>query len=213
MWWGRLLSRRLQFMLDLFVLFLAFVISYWLRFDLAIPQSWWHNILSQLPYVVLVQFIALNLAGGRSFLWRYTSITHLKSFLYAASFSFAILVLIRVGLPEQFFQWQVPLSVSILDTMLAFGGALGLRVLRRTLYERYEKRKRLKGNFGNAEIKRPVLLIGAGQAGVLAAKEIGGRGDSDLEIMGFVDDDPGKQKRFVVQAIKVLGTTQRCGMI
>jgi len=50
-------------------------------------------------------------------------------------------------------------------------------------------------------------LIGAGQAGVLAAKEIEGRGDMELEIKGFIDDDKMKISRGVVQGLKVLGTT------
>lgn len=206
-WWSNLLHRRIQFLADLLVLTLAFAIAYWLRFDLAFPSDWVHNILGQLPYVVLIQFIALTLAGGRSFIWRYTGITHVRSFIYAAAVSFLLVMALRVGLPDQFFQWRVPISVNIMDTVVAFGGALALRVLRRSLYERYEKRKRLKGIVSN-RIRRPVLLIGAGQAGVLTAKEILGRGDMDLEIKGFIDDDSSKQKRSVVQEIKVIGTTQ-----
>ncbi|HMF55152.1 MAG TPA: nucleoside-diphosphate sugar epimerase/dehydratase, partial [Pyrinomonadaceae bacterium] len=76
------------------------------------------------------------------------------------------------------------------------------------LFERYEKKKRLRYGDWMNEIKRPVLLIGAGRAGVLAAKEILDRGDFDLEIKGFVDDDPGKQRRTLVQRLKVLGTTE-----
>ena len=52
-----------------------------------------------------------------------------------------------------------------------------------------------------------MLLIGAGQAGVLAANEINGRGDLNLEIKGFIDDDPGKLGRKVVRNHKVVGTT------
>lgn len=207
MWWNNLLHRRIQFLADLFVLTFAFATANWLRFDLGFPSDWVHNILGQLPYVVLIQFIALTLSGGRSFIWRYTGITHVKSFLYAAGASFLIVIALRLGLPDPLFQWRVPHSVNIMDTFLAFGGTLGLRVLRRSLYERYEKRKRLRGVVTN-RIRKPVLLIGAGQAGVLTAKEILGRGDMDLEIKGFVDDDPGKQKRSVLQEIKVLGTTQ-----
>ncbi|HSB27462.1 MAG TPA: nucleoside-diphosphate sugar epimerase/dehydratase, partial [Pyrinomonadaceae bacterium] len=56
--------------------------------------------------------------------------------------------------------------------------------------------------------KSKVLLIGAGEAGVLAAREINRRGDLELEIQGFVDDDPQKLGRSVLQGYKVLGTTR-----
>ena len=207
-WWGRLLSRRLQFVLDITVLALAFAMANWLRFDFNVPAEWVGNELFQLPPVVLVQFTAITLTGGRTFIWRYTGIGHVKSFFYAALASFVIILSLRLGLPDAYFHWRVPASVCIMDTVLAFGGLLSLRVLRRHLFERYEKRKRLRYNDWMNEVRRPVLLIGAGRAGVLAAKEILDRGDLDLEIKGFIDDDPGKQRRTVVQGLKVLGTTE-----
>ena len=207
-WWARLLSRRLQFFLDALVLLIAFVLANLLRFDFDIPDGWQLYAIIQIPLVILIQFSALNLTGARSFIWRYTGITHIKPFLYAALGSFTLILILRFGLPDVLGHWHVPVSVNVIDTTLAFCGTLGLRVMRRTLFERYEKRKRLKGANGSHGISRPVLLIGAGQAGVLAAKEILGRGDLDLEIKGFVDDDPGKQRRTVVQEVRVLGTTE-----
>lgn len=209
-WWTRLFSRRLQFLLDVAVLASAFVVAYSLRFDFDVPNNWRHNVLVQLPYVVLLQFLVLDLAKGRSFLWRYTGIAHLRPFLYTAGISFLLTGGLRVALPESYQQWRVPLSVSIIDTLFGIGSVLGLRILRRVLYERYEKRKsqRALGDSGYSGRQLSVLLIGAGQAGVLTAKEIERRADVDLLVKGFVDDDPAKQKRTVLQGIKVLGMTR-----
>ena len=104
----------------------------------------------------------------------------------------------------------MPLSVNLIDTFLAFGGAFAMRVVRRAEYEYKRKRSQLKVHSnGNGNGKRKaVLLIGAGRAGMLAAKEMEARGDLDLKIKGFVDDDRAKLGRLVVQSHKVLGTTQ-----
>jgi FlaA1/EpsC-like NDP-sugar epimerase len=162
--------------------------------------------------VVLLQFVALTVSGARASIWRYTDLLHLRSFLFAAFASMLIVTLMRFGLvPYQ--AWRVPLSVNFIDVLLAFGGVYAIRVLRRAEYEYKQKRVQLKkhingnGN-GNGAKKRSVLLIGAGRAGLLAAKEIEARGDLDLEIKGFVDDDRAKLGRSVVQGHRVLGSTQ-----
>ena len=199
----------IQVALDITLLILAFAIAYLLRFDFDIPPKELHNFIVQIPMVLLVQFVALTLAGARSSIWRYTDLEHLKSFVYAALGSLIFVLLLRLTLPAPHAAWRVPLSVNVIDVLLAFGGTYSMRVLRRAEYEYKQKRLQLKkhnGN-GNGHKKRPVLLIGAGRAGLLAAKEIEARGDLDLEIRGFVDDERNKRGRTIVNGHKVLGTT------
>jgi FlaA1/EpsC-like NDP-sugar epimerase len=205
-----LLFSGIQVILDISLLLAAFTAAYLLRFDFEIPSDEVRNFLIQLPLVVLLQFVALTMAGARGSIWRYTDLAHLKSFLYAAIGSFVVVATLRLTLPAVHQPWRVPLSVNFVDCLLAFGGAFAMRVVRRAEYEYTKKRIQLKehtnGN-GNGKQKRPVLLIGAGRAGMLAAQEIEARGDLDLQIEGFVDDDHAKIGRSVVQNHKVLGDT------
>ncbi|MCA1601536.1 MAG: hypothetical protein LC776_07820, partial [Acidobacteria bacterium] len=204
---NRLLVKQLQFAVDLAILVGAFLLAYLLRFDFALPRQEIFHALVQLPYVVLIQFGMLFLTGVYTFIWRYVGMAEMKAFLSAALCSALPSIALRVWLPEEFQQWRVPLSVIVIDTFLAFGGVLGARLIRRAQYERDQKQhKRAYSDSGNGH-KRRVLLIGAGRAGMLAAKEIQNRGDSDMKIVGFVDDDPNKQ-RAVIHGIKVLGVTQ-----
>ena len=199
------LTRGLQFALDVAMLVCAFVFAYLLRFEFVLPEREVHNALQQLPYVVLVQLGALALAGVYSFIWRYVGLGEVKAFVYAAVWSALVLAVLRLSLPIQYGAWRVPLSVTLMGTVLAFGGVLGLRVVRRYFYERSQRRLRA-AQAGPAE-KQPTLLIGAGRAGVLAAREIEGRGDMSLEVKGFVDDDPEKRGA-VIHGFRVLGSTE-----
>jgi FlaA1/EpsC-like NDP-sugar epimerase len=199
------LRRPLQFLADVAVLSAAFMLAYLPAINIQLGEYHYYTALNQLPLVIFVQFSALFLSGAYSIIWRYVSIEDLRVFLRAAAISGGVLIGFRFALMfTQFNIWQVPISVIVIDTVLAFGGLLGLRVLRRFAYEFKDKRiifgpvRRIK--------RRPALVVGAGRIGAALAKEVVGRADSGLQIRGFVDDDARKQGGSV-SGIKVLGTT------
>ncbi len=203
--WTQHYRRQLHLVLDLVVLSAAFALSYLLRFDFQIPEEYRLRMLIQLPVVVLVQFLILLFTGVYQFVWRYVGMAEVRTFLRGAVYSAAPLLLLRLGLPDAFAEWRVPLSVILIDTVCAFGGVLALRVFRRSLYERTERRRQTDKRGAGAR-RAQVLLAGAGGAGVQAVKELVVRGAGDIQPIGFVDDDPQK-KGTVIQGVKVLGTT------
>ncbi|HZT59157.1 MAG TPA: nucleoside-diphosphate sugar epimerase/dehydratase [Pyrinomonadaceae bacterium] len=198
-------KRRLHYVIDFTVLVASFTMAYLLRFDFELPDGQARYFLTQLPCVVVLQMTALSLAGVYTFIWRYVGMSEIRAFANAALWSALPVLAARLLLPPSMNDWRVPISICLVDTTLAFGGALGLRVLRRAVYERANKRQGGRGRGGGGRPK-PVLLIGAGHAGMLAAKEIRGRGDTDLQIKGFVDDDRYKTG-LILQGVRVLGTT------
>jgi FlaA1/EpsC-like NDP-sugar epimerase len=199
-------KRRLHYVIDLLVLISSFALAYLLRFDFELPHGQAEDFMTQLPYVVLIQMAALSLAGVYTFIWRYVGMSEARAFANAALFSAFPILAVRLVLPASLNDYRVPISICLIDTALAFGGALGLRVLRRAIYERAHTRRGSRERAGAEHRRRPVLLIGAGHAGMLAAKEIRGRGDADLAIKGFIDDDRNKAGS-MVQGVRVLGTT------
>lgn len=200
----RLLVRPLQFVVDLLVLIASFTLAYLVRFDFAIPRSERQHLLTQAVAAVLIQFTLLNLAGVYTFIWRYVGMAELRTFFKTGFYSAIPVVFMRVFLSEEYQSLRVPFSIILMDTVLAFGGVLGARVLRRDLYETWGKRHRTNGN--DKRVTRSILLVGAGHAGVMVAKEIQNRSNTDLHIAGFVDDAPQKQGS-AIHGIKVLGTT------
>ncbi|HQU81597.1 MAG TPA: nucleoside-diphosphate sugar epimerase/dehydratase [Pyrinomonadaceae bacterium] len=199
------LRRPLQFLADIVILSGAFMLAYLPSLNVQLGDFYFDTALTQLPFVVLIQFSMLFLVGAYSIIWRYVSIEDLKVFLKAALFSTVVLLLGRLFFSSSaFVRWQVPISVILIDTALAFGGLLALRIVRRSIYELSDKR-----NFTGSKkrIKRKAtLLVGAGRIGAALAKEMIGRADAELDVKGFVDDDIYK-KGGSVGGIKVLGTT------
>jgi FlaA1/EpsC-like NDP-sugar epimerase len=191
--------------MDLVVLIGAFFFAYLVRFEFVFTEYWLLAALTQAPYVLLIQFAALIFTGVYSFVWKYIGLSEIKAFVWAGIASTIPLVAVRLWVPDRFGSWKVPLSVIFVDCMLAFGGVLGVRVLRRGMYERYEK-KRLAFPRKLTTTRQRVLLIGAGRAGVTAVRELQARGDNDLDVVGFIDDDQAKTGS-IIQRVKVLGTT------
>ena len=184
--WERHLRREIQYILDIGVLLAAFSMAYLLRFDFAIPDDQLQRALVQAPVVLLLQFCLILLTGIYRFVWRYVGMAEIWVFARAGFFSTLPVLAIRLFAPERFELWRVPLSIILLDAVFAFGGLLAIRVLRRSMYERYEREWRHRSSGDKHE---PVILVGAGRAGVAVMREISGRGDTGLDVVGFVDDD------------------------
>jgi FlaA1/EpsC-like NDP-sugar epimerase len=207
---ARGLRREAQIAIDLGILGSALVLAYLLRFDFELSKKTLQQLLFQLPVVVLVQFGAVLLCGIYSFVWRYVGLREVDAFVRAAVFSMLPLLALRLTLPSAGFlsSYKVPLSVIVATTVLGFGGMLAARVLRRTLFERYEREAKRVGHPARATggAKR-ALFLGAGQAGLMAVRELARQPHPDLEVVGFLDDDPEKQGA-VIHGIPVLGTCE-----
>ena len=198
-------NRQTQNLIDGLVLSSAFVLAYLLRFDFELPDRFAVGLIQQLPAVLLVEWSVLYLFGAYGFVWRYVGMAEMATFARAGAVSTLVLLALRLFLPMSLPALRVPLSIIIMNSVLAFGGVVGVRTLRRAVAEHERSRKRRNGS--GPSLRPAVLLIGAGSAGLMAVREIHSRGDLDLEVKGFIDDDPLKQGA-TISGVRVLGTTQ-----
>ena len=197
--------RLLQFAADTLVLIGAFALAYQLRFEFDVPAGDVRAAYRQGAYVVALELLALAIAGVRPLIWRYVSMAELHRFGRAVVLSVVPIVAIRILLPDTLHVWRVPLSIIVMNTVLGFGAVLSLRILRRAAYEMSRQRSQAAG--GAPPERTPILLIGAGTAGVMAAREIQSDPSSPFEIKGFVDDDLALRGA-TIQNVRVLGTTE-----
>lgn len=193
-------------MADVTILCAAFFVSYLPTINVQLGDFYFDRAISQLPFVVLIQFSTLFMLGAYTILWRYVSIEDLKVFIKAGVISCSVLIILRFVLTVSHFTlWQVPISVILIDTVLGFGGMLALRVLRRSVFEFREKKS---FSSGSKRLKRkPALLVGGGRMGATLIKEVAGRADAELDIRAIVDEDPRKQGGSV-SGIKILGAME-----
>jgi len=112
----------------------------------------------------------------------------------------ALLLLVRIASPSRLADLRVPWGVIAIEYLLVIIGSSGIRMLCRVAYEmRRSREDMLEGG----ERKR-VLLIGAGDAGNAAVRELKKRSDRGMTVVGFIDDDP-KKIHTVIQGYSVLG--------
>jgi len=177
---------------DLIAATLAWWFAYLLRFNFDLPLSFKNELWSTLIWVIPLQcgvFWAFSLYRG---VWRYASVADLRRILFAVIAATALIPLVlglfRVSV-------VVPRAVLIIDPlllMLMMGGS-------RLLYRMW-KENLLYGSFHLQG--EPVLVLGAGEAGVALSKDLAR--NVEWHQVGFLDDDPSKQG-CTLNGIKVLG--------
>jgi len=207
---SRSLLRVSQFAIDIVVLALAFLVAFFIRFDGALPPAMLSRLFLTEPYVVGLEYLVLVAAGVHRFSWRYVGLREATRILLATTLSSAVLVGGRVLIGEvphpsaRVQQAIVPFGVLAINFVLGYLTIVGVRVVRRVTGERAESERR---RFRDRPAV-PTLLVGAGQAGVLVAREIAGRPDLGLRPVGFLDDDLRKVGT-VIHGVPVLGDTSR----
>jgi FlaA1/EpsC-like NDP-sugar epimerase len=203
----RFINRGLTIVLDAAVLTLAYWMAWLFRMELEIRGEYWDVILFTWPYVIALEYAGLAALGVPRMSWRYVSMRDAARVLYAGALSTAVLVALRLALPGLGSTLVIPLGVLAMNFALAFLGLVGVRALRRLQGEAQQRRQRATG----IDLVR-VLLLGAGEAGVLVAREIANRPDLGLHPVGFLDDDPLKVGASIA-GLPVLGRTADVGEI
>ena len=203
-------GRSVQFAIDLFVLSAVFILAYLLRFDFSIPPRAADTMLRQLPLVVGWQWLLLLALGTYRRIWRFISLVDVPPFLLACLLTTIPFLLVRAGLGASHVVLRVPYSVMLMHAILSFLGLMGIRISRRMAIEHLQRQvpdRSGRGGSVRRDHSSRVVLMGAGRAGVMAARELAGQASAGLQVVGFLDDDPAKQGA-VISGIPVLGTME-----
>ncbi|NEV61293.1 polysaccharide biosynthesis protein [Thiorhodococcus minor] len=191
----RLRSRTAAFAHDLLTIPIAWFLAYWLRFNLdRIPPEFIASWLEALPWVILVQGSVYWLFGLYRGVWRFASLPDLVR-ITKAVLAGTLLVVVTLFIVNR--SELLPRSVPVLYA----GLQLLMLAAPRMLY-RWMKDHRLDLASGQR-----VLIVGAGRAGDLLARDML-RGSHRVYFpVGFVDDKLRRQGS-EVQGLPVFGSTE-----
>lgn len=186
-------GRWFIFLYDLVMIPIAWVLVYFFRFNFNIPNHYyWNSILSNLPWLILIQSVSYWIFGLYRGIWRFSSLPDVIRILKAVivgTFVFGFL-LFMAGHAT-----QVPRAVLPLYAIFLTGLLTGSRSLYRWVNDyAWFLRKGAR-----------TLIIGAGNAGEMILREMQKDQTRRFKPVAFVDDDRSKIGREIL-GIRVVGT-------
>lgn len=131
-----LYSKTNQFLIDGMTAGLAFFLAYQIRFEAAIGAAHTFQMWALLLPMVVGRLAMIALFGINRYKWRYTSLIEAVHIAGAYAPFSVLLLALRLGLPDQWTLFRIPLGVIAIEFLLSLQGALSIRLLRRLLYQR-----------------------------------------------------------------------------
>lgn len=170
------------------------LLAYLARYDLKLAGLEDPSLKSNVLWWVGLQVITLQLFGLDRSRWRYVNIMDLVRLCAVTILSSIIVYVARMTWPDI----GIPRGAIVIDCLLALLSLSMIRVATRVFYER----RRIQGT----EVRKRVLLIGAGDTGAEILKQIQTRPDAKLLPVGILDDNISLHG-LRVHGVPVLGST------
>jgi FlaA1/EpsC-like NDP-sugar epimerase len=186
----------------------AYAFSYLVRFEFAIPTDYVSTFKSSLLVVVGVQLLVGLFFGFYRGWWRYVGMGDVIRLVFGLSTAAGLLIALWyaasiLGIHERFA--RSPRGVLLIDWAFSLLALFGARVLVRLGRDRFRAERVPSG-------QKRVLIIGAGDAGEMLAREIEHRPQLGMKVAGFVDDHRAKWGAHI-RGIKVTGPISDVGSI
>lgn len=188
---GRKIRVRYLLMVDIFLTIVSILASYILRLELvAVFPTYTTSVLWMIGLSILIKPVIYYFFGMYRRVWRYASMRELMMVLTATTVASMAIAALMISLFALNAFRGFPRSVLIIDwlmSVLLIGAS------------RFSSRILAENRVSGAALKpgrrlKSVLVVGAGDAGVMVVRELQKNPQLNIEIIGFLDDDPEKQK-------------------
>ena len=180
---------------DTVVLVASLVLAYLLRFEWTIAPQYWAELRFLVPLFLGTRLVLLALFGLYHWSFRHASTPEFASIVKAVLAG----TIVFVGL--HFFAREVfspPRSIILIEFLIALFSISAIRFGPRMYFD-LSKRAHSRGG-------ARTLVVGAGEAGQMVARQLWSERQSQYTPVGFVDDSPRKQG-IRIQQLRVLGYT------
>jgi len=182
-----------EMLIDCIVIGVAFTLAFFIRFD-ALSDFYVGVIAQTLPILIPLKLGIFFYFGLYRGLWKYAGVQDLIFILKAVTLS-SLLSVVVLTMAFRFEGYSR--AVFFIDWMLLLIGVSGVRVSIRLINEWLSAWVRRSG--------KRLLIVGAGDAGEIALREINKNPNFGYLPLGFVDDDQQKVG-LQIHGIPVLGT-------
>jgi FlaA1/EpsC-like NDP-sugar epimerase len=191
--------------IDLLMVLVTVLVSYALRTELNntfffyLPSALW-----MVAAGLVVKPLVYYFFGMYRRMWVYASTQELKLIFAAVTAASVLLTAVMIGLTSMRLFVGFPRAVLIIDWVLSLLAVGGLRFSLRLLAESRSAQMGQSGGRRSAHTQR-TLIVGAGDAGAMVVRELQKNRQLNLTPVGFLDDNPDKQKQ-QIYGVPVIGT-------
>ncbi|HEV8335077.1 MAG TPA: hypothetical protein VGR67_01495 [Candidatus Polarisedimenticolia bacterium] len=189
-------TRILEVAIDTCLISLALVSAYALRFDGTIPPALYAQIAATLPALLSIKLLIFHYFGLYRIVWSYMDIADLGIIAKAVLTGSVLSVLTLLVLTRFEGYSRV---VFVLDAFLLLVLVTGSRMLFRFWRDYFA---------GLPRLGTRLIIVGAGDAGVMILREIRNNPDLAYQPIGFIDDDAGKSGKRI-HGLPVLGGREK----
>lgn len=185
--------RIFEVLLDTVLICLAYVSAFSLRFEGDIPAQHSAMLVRSLPVILPMKLAIFASFGLYRGVWRHLSIQDAIAIVKAVTLSSVL----AVAAMTMLFRFDLfPRTVFVIDWMALLLLVAGCRALIRVIRDYLFSLSDVRG--------RRVLIVGAGDAGVMILREFHNNAKLGYSPLGFIDDDRAKQGR-IIHGVPVLG--------
>lgn len=177
---NRYASKWLVLVIDLGIIGISFILSYFIRFNLTFNFDT-DKLLVQLPLIIIFALVSFFITGSYKGVVRHTGIRDVYSIfnalcLLSISVIFTVIINKQVKLMDYF---TVPLSIIIIHSLISFIALTTSRYIFKTLYYNV---------FKYFEVSRNVIIYGAGESGILTFNALTNHASRYAKVLGYIDD-------------------------